>query len=390
MSQQGPLPFLNFCGIEIANAARTVEYLRNGLGDTMQGHWELGDGALCSVLYRLGSGCTPTAFVSPAADPAPWWNAAEPGAEDFLGFVLLKIDGYDSTLNRGYTNRLNSLGGAVFAQQNRQGRVWKFRAAMISASDAGAEYGLRWLTQTLQTTACDTCGSCQLSVRLVCPPGDCSDEDLGEWMSYEVALVDGPHEVEQRSPGAPADTLAGCRDFVILEWTMVAGNPLLYKPSVPLMDVTIEQSGDCTDICTFLFGDPSDAACATVEPPTLGVLGSIYTLFSLGGFGSVLLEAWSSCPGGSGPVTPELSIQLSELPAGQTVIVDSAKHRITLIDEAGNSSDGSDLVVLATDTSIQWLEVADCDDITCFCVRATDNCSAGTFSALLETQVREG
>src|SRR5947209_6297333 len=112
MSTGGPLPFLDFCGVEISNAARTVAYLRAGLANTLQGHWELGPGGLCSVLYRLNGGTciTPEVFASPAADPAPWYDPLEPGAHDFLGFVLLDIEGYDSTLRRTVVPRIQGFG----------------------------------------------------------------------------------------------------------------------------------------------------------------------------------------------------------------------------------------------------------------------------------------
>lgn len=394
MSQQGPLPFLRFCDVEVANAARTVEYLRNGLGNTQQGHWELGDGELCSVLYRadeLGSGCTPASFVSPASDPAPWYDPAEAGSATFLGLVMLGIDGYDSTITRSVAQRINSLGGGIFGAQHRGYRTWRFRAAMVSADDAGAEYGLRWLTQTLQASACATCSTCELAVRLVCPPDDCSDDDQGEWISYDVALIDGPREVEQRAPGSPADAMAGCRDLVIVEWTMAAGNPFLYKPPVECYDVVIVQETECTSICDFLFGSPDgDAECCTVEPPTRGVLGAVFTLFSQYGFGAITLEAYASCPGGSGPDTADLSIEISGIEAGSTVVVDSARHLITVTDADGNVSDGTDLVVLEGSGGIEWLEIRDCDDITCFCARPSVPCATGTVDVILDTQVREG
>lgn len=244
MSSQGPLPYAAYCGVEVGNAARTFEYLRNGLGSD---HWELGDGPLCGVLYRLNGGTcmAPEVFVSPAADPAPWYDAAEPGAPSFLGVVLLDLSGYDSTITRVVSPRIQGLGGASFSGQRRTPRTWKFRAALISADDDGAEYGLRWLTHVLETTACASCDTCDLTVRLVCPPADCSDDTRGEWISYDVALTEGPKEVETWAPrpSPMQDILAGCRDVVIVEWSMVAGNPFLYKR--PIECLAAETVGGC-------------------------------------------------------------------------------------------------------------------------------------------------
>lgn len=392
MSQQGPLPYLRYCGVEVANAARTIEYLRNGLGDTMQGHWELGDGTLCSALYRvdgLSPDCTPATFVSPVTDPAPWYDPAEPGAESFLGAVLLGIKGYDSTVQRTVTQRLGALGGGIFGRPTRKPREWKFRAALVSADDAGAEYGLRWLTNTLKSSECLGCATCYLAVRIVCPPGDCSDDDLGEWVSYDAALTEGPYEVEQFSPGATRDVLGGCRDFTIVEWTVVAGNALLYKPPITCFEATITQDSDCEDICDFLFGSVGgDAECCVVEPPTMGTLGSVFTLSSAYGFGGLLLEAYADCT--SGNPEPALQIALSSIPADSTVVVDSARHRITIEDAAGVISDGTHLVTIPADSGLQWLEIRDCDALTCFCIRPALPCSQGSVDVLLQTQVREG
>jgi hypothetical protein len=398
VSQPGPLPYLRFCDLEIANAARTIEYLRRGLGNTMQGHWELGGGELCSILYRtdgLAAGCGEASFVSPSADPAPWYDADEPGSSTFLGVVLLDLDGYDSTITRGVTQRINSLGGGVFTGQHRTPRTWKFRAALISADDAGAEYGLRWLTAVLQASACDTCSTCDLAVRLVCPPGDCSDDNRGKWISYDVALVEGPKEVQPRSPGSPIDTLAGCRDLVVVEWTMVAGNPFLYKPAQTADYFTFTQDAECTDICDFLFGS-STPECVAVDAPVRGAVGSIFTLETVDGFGSVVMEGYIDCGSSLNPTgTADLQITLTEVPAASTVIVDSAQHKITVetvdpVTSEVETGDGTYLVSLAANKAIEWLEVRDCDDIACFCIRAASPCAPGTLDVTIETQIREG
>lgn len=294
MGQQGPLPFLAVGGVEVANAARTLAYLRKGLGNTQQGHWELGDGSVCSALTRE-AGAAP---VSPTADPAPWYDPSEPGSATFLGFVLLDLDGYDSTLTRQVSSRIQGLGGGSFSRQQRQPRVWKFRGALVSADDAGAEFGLRWLTALLEASNCDDCSTTDLAVRLVCPPDNGSNDTLGKWTSYDVALTDGPHEVDKYAPRVETDILAGCRDLVTVEFTMTAGNPFLYKPPTLRSSYTLALNPSCSgDICEFLFGAPGAAQCISVTPPQRGTLGAIYTLHSDAGFGGGLrFEAYRDYP----------------------------------------------------------------------------------------------
>lgn len=417
MAQQGPLGFMAFCGREVANAARTISYMRAGLANTQQGHWELGSGDVCSVLYRLNGGTclSPDVFVSPAADPAPWYDASEPGSATFLGFVLLDLDGFDSTLTRTITDRLGGLGGNVFGGQRRKGRTWKFSGALISADDAGAEFGLRWLTAALQAAACDTCASCDLTVRLVCPPDDCSDDTLGEWTSYEVALTDGPNETAKFSPGTAsmAGILAGCRDLVLVDFTMTAGNPFLYKREVACLAPTIIAPGapDCVDVLAipggfypagvepagdapFTTGAAGTPICCAVTPPARGTLGAVFTFQSVSGMGNVLLQAYEYCPG-TGAETPTLQMELSGIPANSTVVVDCALRQISVADTATSAStpayDGQYLLELQAGSALQWIEVRDCDTITCFCVSTVDPCSGGADTTVsISTQLREG
>lgn len=403
MSTQGPLPYLSLDGgtVEAANAARTLSYMRAGLADTMQGHWVLGEGDLCGVLYRLNGGnCAfPDVFVSPAADPAPWYDAAEPGAATFLGVVLLDLNGYDSTITRVVSPRIQGLGGATFSGQRRKPREWTFRAALVSADDAGAEYGLRWLTSILETSACEGCNTGDLTVRLVCPPADCTDDTLGEWTSYEVVLTDGPREVEKWSPRPSnmSDVLAGCRDFVTVEWTMVAGNPFLYKaPAECLPSELIGVFSECTDICDFLFGDPGDAHCCAVTPPARGVLGAIFTLTSVSGMGPVILGAYDVCPVGTDDGDPTLSMTVSSVPANSTLVVDCSQRTVLVTSPdpvTGDpvTSDATNLIDIDPDVGIEWVEVRDCDTTACLCARTAHPCSQGGDTTIqISTQLREG
>lgn len=454
MSQQGPLPWLDVSGAEIANAGRVLQYLRRGLGT---GHFDVQNGSdVCSVLYRNPDGSVNT-FISPATDPAPWYDPTEPGSTSFLGVVLLDINGYDSTIARAVTPKIVSLGGGSLARQRRLPRVWKFRAALISADDAGAEFGLRWLTAALQTAECTACATGTLSVRLVCPPTNGSNDALGLWTSYGVALTDGPHEVSKWAPRSQqfdTDFLAGCRDLIAVEWEMQASNPLLYKTPILVGGFQIAQAADCLDICSFLFGTPGDASCVTVAPPRRGTTGTLVSLTSVNGFGGLLVESYAICPTANiarltvkGPSprairppvmryrrrrrllpttvlesvsvhtherrrqqtqsflrppavvleggSPTKQIALSGVPAGTTVAIDSSRRGITVTttDPATGQpivSDGTYLVDLSENTAIEWLEVRDCDPPACICVRAASPCSSGDVNVLIWTQAREG
>jgi len=357
--------------------------------------------------------CTPLIFGSPSADPAPWYDADEPGSATFLGVVLLDIDGYDSTIVRSIAERTAGLGGGVFGSQRRSPRVWRFRAALVSADPAGAEYGLRWLTSVLQASACDTCETCDLTVRLLCPDADCSDESQGQWTSYDVALTSGPTEVETFAPGSPEDALAGCRDLVIVEWTMTAANPFLYRPAEVCTNPAIIGFED--PACEDLYSAPGafypaslpvgsalqppggtvgEAICCQVTPPARGVLGAIFTLDSPSGMGSVLLEAHVQCPATDDE--PVLQMQLSEIPMDSVVVVDGARHTVTVttvdpLTLEETTTDGLYLVTLPVGRGLEWIEVRDCDDLHCVCARIADGCAGGADTTVqISTQIREG
>lgn len=421
MATGGPLPYLKVGSVEVANAARSLEYLRKGLGDNGSARWEIGSGALCSVLYRLngGSVISPEKFLSPALDPAPWYDSLTPGSGAFLGFVLLDIVGYDSTLQRSITNQLAGLGGGVFAGQHRLPRVWKFRGALVSGSDAGAEFGLRWLTDVLQAGGCDSCSTSSLVVRLTCPTANGSDDTQGEWTSYEVALTDGPHEVEPWGPARlreDSDVLAGCRDWVTVEFTLTAANPFLYKRAVVCKAPTIigASNPDCNSFYSapggfypggvVLSGDnspvaagPGPATCCSVTPPKRGTLGGIFTLSSVSGMGSVLLEAHASCASNNSilDTPPALQMQLSGIPANSVVVVDCSQRTVTVTTTVGSGvpvvTDGLGLLVPPPGRGIEWIEVRDCDSLQCICARPADACSGGSDTTVaIAMQAREG
>lgn len=398
MSQlNGPLTFLDLNGVQVGNGARTVGYLRRGLAG---GRWELGPASPCSVLYRLNGGTClhPETFVSPTADPAPWYDSTEPGSATFLGLVLLDIEGYDSTIQRAVSPRLVGLQGGSLGAQRRVPREWKFRGVMVSGDGAGAEYGLRWLTGVLQSSVCDGCASGTLKVRLSCPPTDCSNDAAGEWTSYDVALTDGPHETQKYAEPDPG-FLGGCRDWVVVEFTLTAANPYLYKRPVTRDTITFTaNAGACTDICAFLFSGAGSPHCVPVTVPARGTVGSIFTFVTTTGFSGMLLEAYAVCPGSGGSSSPDpvLRMELAGIPAASTVVVNAATHVITvtyLDPDTGLpvTIDGQYLIVISDTQPLQWIEAAYCDSITCLCVRtAEDGCADGTVIVTVQTQAREG
>lgn len=314
----GPLPYLAFCGVEVANGARTLEYLRAGLADRLVSQLQLSTSSPCGVLYRVNGGTcgVPDLYVSPAADPAPWYDPNEPGSATFLGVILTDVQGYGGMSERDVAQRLGGLGGGLFDSPRLMPREWTFRALLVSSDDAGAEYGFQWLKNVLAASACDECNGCEMVVRLACPPDDCSDDSFGKRTSYDAALTAGP--TPTRVVSAPLEVLGGCRDLVEVEWTIVAGNPWLYRDAVTCtVGAQLGEGGSAGDCETgasygggFYAGEmyaagasltadapPSPPVVCQVTAPGRGqVVAPIFVFRSQSGMGRVLLEAYENCP----------------------------------------------------------------------------------------------
>jgi hypothetical protein len=195
-----------------------------------------------------------------------------------------------------------------------------------------------------------------------------------------------------------------------VEFTLVAENPFLYGPLVTVLEE--EVVGDdlpCVDPEDFFLTGPRGAAhCADVEPPAVGVLGSIITITAPSGVGGLECGYFTTgCPPADGD-EPSKAIYVERLEPGQTLIIDSAHRKITLSQvipavigslcgggpcpDTITQSDGTGALYFPEGTGIEWLEVAACDDPDgCFCVRTTNPCSGGGDATVkIETQLRVG
>lgn len=96
-ASQADVPGLDVCGIEISNPARAFSYLQNGLGGT---GWRFGTDCIPSVFFEPDG--TPLTFTDVAGNdggsPAPWFDPDHPDSEEFLGLLLTRLDGFDSTV----------------------------------------------------------------------------------------------------------------------------------------------------------------------------------------------------------------------------------------------------------------------------------------------------
>lgn len=209
----GELPFIDLNGVEVANAYRTLAYLRRGLGGVK---WQVPSLYPCGILAREIGGVGP--FTSPSVDPAPWYDAATPESAEFLGFVP-KLDFQTIDAKRSISQRFGGIGGGVIGVEQFAARGIKVTGMLIASSCAGLEYGRHWLYSKLGAD-CAGCSLGTLRVRESCPPEDGSNDTRGERIIYDAALVAG---ITRTDNGGDL-----CCDYDGLEFTLAGQSPYLY------------------------------------------------------------------------------------------------------------------------------------------------------------------
>lgn len=225
-----PLSFLDIDGGEVVNSYRTMSYLQRGLGAVKWTAASLG----CEVLSREVGGVAP--FVSPSADPAPWYDASVAESAEFLGLVLTSIDFLTTDTKRSIAQLIGGVGGGTlgFAQLAAKGVTCA--GLLIASSCPGLEYGRHWITAQLGDASLVTCPTFTLRVRDSCPPTNGSNDTRGEFIIYDAGLVDGIHRT------SPPEEL--CCDYDAIAFTLAGKSPFLFKrPGAATTPVEIANIG---------------------------------------------------------------------------------------------------------------------------------------------------
>lgn len=229
-------PSLVLNGAEVLNFYRTWSYLR--LGSLVPSGIEAGPvGCVCPALWRdVGS----PVFVSPAADPAPWYDAAHPESADFLGALVYDAEGLDASM---VTREFDALtgDGARLARQRTGPFEITFRAWLVARTDDGMTYGRLWLANRL--ASCMACDVRSATVRLACPPDNGSDDARGRFSVYGVGLSAGVTPVER-------PLVVECPYLLDVEWSMVAEDGYLYTDPVAAVGTRLLVPQDFIDTAT--------------------------------------------------------------------------------------------------------------------------------------------
>ena len=153
-------PYLRLCGVEIMNAARTVEYIWRAGSSRFE---VLAD--VHPVLYHTQG--FEEQFVSPSSDPAPWYDPSLPASGEFLGFL-----GEITEVSTPTARQVSTLarGGAQLGGYRLGPRTLTVKGFLIATTWAGQQYGREWLANAL--SSCLGCGLCDSQVYLYAPTLD--------------------------------------------------------------------------------------------------------------------------------------------------------------------------------------------------------------------------
>lgn len=291
-------------GIEIINDARTQSYIRNRLGPP-------GLSIMCDIgcpnMVQLIGCDSPSGYVSPTFDNAPWLSSSFPESSDFLGVLVSDFSGLSSTLTRNVTPIISE--GAVLGRLRAKERTLQWKVYLIGRTCCSVAYGLRWLTRQLSgPNACTgTCTNQTLDLITCCPetfdsnpnddPGNSVTGVIGGGYAGDGYAQDpyaGPDGQEPAGPGT--HTVA---DGLVLPGT--SGNYVDTPDSAPL-----SITGDITVIARVLATDwtPGTASDIVAKWTSAGnqrsyrlrinTTGAL--IFSHTGDGSTIVDVLSTNP----------------------------------------------------------------------------------------------
>lgn len=299
---------------------------------------------------------TPSSILS----TTPWTDSSRPESAEFCGFYIDDIAGLDGDTTRDVTQKPGGLGGASLGTLIQQGREVKVHGWLIARNCRGLEYGKEWLIDQL-AASCHPCGDSVMRLRTAVPsPDDGTNDTQGLYYLYDVGLTDGPVV----TPVAEDDCTVAEVTF-----TITTGNGYKYQYPTALVPATtfVSVGGSFTQQVPIPAGLGTNGAIITIKAGSSDLLG-VFPAAAQATYPADNL--WpSDClyPNDGGlPVTLPITtcpsgFSIPLIPAGGTLVIDSARHRITYTDATGNTQDGTFLLAQDTARAIDWLEADACN-----------------------------
>lgn len=316
--------YLRINDTEVANALRTLTYLRRGLGGPMRwvrladtlvpeggGYTDIYDDVYEADPFRtenLACYCRTIdtgPYQSPDFDEAPWWDPDVPESADFLGLLAeIRL----APIAKRQVGR-RQWGGANIGPVVSAPRVVQVRGPMFAASAAGMAYGERWLAQVLAGSSMGCAGDV-LTVLPACPPDDETDGSSALRELADIGIIDGP-------TFTPAGSNAECR-VEDVAFQLVAGMPWLRK--VTTLDV-VDPDADPITSTQVDAGLVADAAVVLTFEAGASALAGVTVTGRTGACGFL------------GPA--EVEFEVNGVPPFSTLVVDASRRSVEVRDVGG-------------------------------------------------------
>lgn len=350
-------------GQELANTSRLLAHLNPG-APTHDDMFAMPMGCACDISVPYDDswpGLEAALNNGPyTLDNAPWYDASKPESAEFAGVWLMDVQGFDTVpVQRDVSEAICAGGVASWARDTS--RSVTFSALIVACSNAGARYGLNWLSCTLRQA--NVRGGVDLTFYKAHPSGTVAPAASLMRTAYGAVLTSSPTVSEVTGKGG-AHRHRQASIFRV-EWEMVCTNPYLYgssHTSTVVWDSIVDESitwahaPDCEDTSSCDLPTIFNAECAPpvveLEPARIPTCGGCLPLCSIERRTWQLSGPVSSCDettvsirvinDGEGPLTVNFHwrpcgetdqcerrgpLTVSGLPAGMSVVADSVTGR---------------------------------------------------------------
>lgn len=351
-------------------------------------------------------------------DRAPWFDASRPESREFAGVWVMDVQGLDAVpVQRDVSEAVCAGGVASWARDTS--RQLTFSALVIACSNAGARYGMNWLSCILRQS--NIRGGVDLKFYRSHPGGSDAPPSTQLRTAYGTVLTKSPTVVEVSGKGGSRRHRQA--SIFRVEWEMVVTNPYLYGESATaavgwdsIEEESIEwaHAPDCEDTASCDLPTIYNAECAPpvidLEPAQIPVCGGCLPLCSIerrtwqmsGVLPSVCEETtvsmrvkndgtdpltvnffWRPC-GSTDSCETTAPMSVSGLPGGMTVVADSITGR-PYIDNNGTRQ--RQVGIITTPTGAPWRPIL-LDTMLCWELVA-ESAPGAQYTVILELRERD-
>ena len=245
--------YFSFGGTEVGNRQRTEAYLK------ANAKLFVFDKETSALNTALGH----AAYVSPAADGAPWYRASRPATGRFYGLWIHKVSGVtDSTREVSSTELVGD--GGIATQARHASREMRVVATMFGADEEAMEEGRIWLNEVLAGDACGSsfglgCSGHQVSM-YTAQPTTTAEANARRRTWYKCATIDGP----EYTTDLQHQSVIGWR----VEFIVRAGRPWAFTNTTSLASFDLPSGAS--------FTDPAGENCSAMDDPYLDFIDDPY------------------------------------------------------------------------------------------------------------------